>query len=532
MDLDRRRARYYGILRVCTVLLSLGLQIVLVAGLIFYLRQYAGGIYLVIELLSIIVVFGLVNEDNYNRQFWIVIIMVLPGFGFLLYYLWGSQRKDRKLHKRLLDIELDMKAHLIQSPEVADEFEAAYPNKVQISRYLQRDNFPVYKDTDVTYYPLGDLMEPDFMKDLEKAKESIFMEYFIVYNGEWWKRIEEVLIKKAAEGVDVRLLVDDFGCLYMGVRKLKKQLKEKGIKLCSFAPLEQRIGSLSFNYRNHQKITVIDSTIAYTGGINLADEYINQLDRFGHWKDTAIRMEGAAVYSMTATFMEMWKQVNTNPVNANPVSVDSVSSGVIRGNDNALTLEQLMPRWETKGKGFVQPFAGGPHRNPNNPICGTYCRLINKAREYVYITTPYLVLDYHLRDQLFQAVESGVDVRIITPHHYDKWYVYMVTVSNYGKLLEKGVRIFEYTPGFIHAKNVVVDDECAVCGTVNLDYRSMYLHHENGVFIARDQAVLDIKNDFLETLNKCNEIRYDQWKKRPLFQKMVQGILKVLSPLL
>lgn len=510
MKPDKRKAKYYGIIRIATVLLSLILQIVMVAALIAFLKQYAMGIYLLLEIFSMIVVFGLVNEDEYNRQFWIVIITVLPGFGFILYYLWGSQAKDRKLHKRLQEIEINMKEHLLQNPETAEEFEAVHPNKVQISRYLQRDGYPVYEDTDVTYYPLGDDMEEDFMRDLRNAKESIFMEYFIIYNGEWWQRIREILVEQAAKGVDVRILVDDFGCLYMGVYKLKKELKKDGIKLCSFAPLEQRMESLSFNYRNHQKITVIDSTIAYTGGVNLADEYINQLDRFGHWKDSAIRMEGAAVATMTGIFLEMWQQAGGEETE----------------------IENYMPRWETKGKGFVQPFSGGPHRNPHNPVYGVYGRMVDKARDYVYITTPYLVLDYHLRCQLLQAVESGVDVRIITPHRYDKWYVYMVTVSNYGRLLERGVRIYEYTPGFIHAKNVVVDDECAVCGTINLDYRSMYLHHENGVFLANDQSVLAIKEDFLKTLEQCEEIRYDQWKKRPLGQKIVQGILRVLSPLL
>lgn len=507
---DKRKAKYYAIIRVGTILAALILQIVLIVVLVRYLRQYSLGIYLALELFSAVVIFQLVNEDNYNRQFWIIIILALPGIGFVLYYLWGSQAKDRKLYKRLLDIELDMKAHLIQNPEVAEDFEEVHLNKVQISRYLQRDGFPVYKDTDVVYYPLGDDMEKDFMKDLAAAKESIFMEYFIVYNGEWWQRIREILVRKAAEGVDVRLVVDDFGCLYMGVRRLKRELKKDGIKLYSFAPLEQRVESLSFNYRNHQKITVIDSTIAYTGGINLADEYINQLDRFGHWKDSAIRLEGAAVYSLTASFLTMWQYASR------------------RSEDIA----QYAPRWETKGTGFVQPFSGGPHRNPNNPICGVYSRLINKARDYVYVTTPYLVLDYHLRDQLLQAVESGVDVRIITPHRYDKWYVYMVTVSNYGALLEKGVRIYEYTPGFIHAKNVVVDDECGVCGTINLDYRSLYLHHENGVFLADDNAVLEIKKDFLKTLEQCEEISYEQWKKRPIRQRFIQSVLRLLSPLL
>ena len=511
MKKNHRKNKYFGMIRICTVLLSLVLQIIMIAGLIVYLQQYAIGVYLAIELFSVIVVFGLVSEDDYNRQFWILIIMVLPGFGFILYYLWGSQAKDHKLHGRMRRIEKTMMDQLKQSPETREAFENAHPNKVQISRYLQRVGYPVYQDTEVRYYPLGDDMEPDFMEDLRNAKESIFMEYFIVYNGDWWNRIKEILIQKAAEGVDVRILVDDFGSLFLEVRKLKKEFGRVGIKLCAFAPLEQRVSSLSFNYRNHQKITIIDSTIGYTGGINLADEYINCLNRFGHWKDSAVRLEGAAVISLTNIFLTMWQ------------------SASFRKEEKP---EQYLPKWNAKGNGFVQPFAGGPHRNRENPVCGVYCRMINKARDYIYITTPYLVLDYRLREQLIQAVESGVDVRIITPGRYDKWYVYMVTISNYGKLLKKGVRIYQYAPGFIHAKNVVVDDECAVCGTINLDCRSLYLHYENGVFLGDSSAVLEIKQDFIKTLDQCREIDLAAWKKRPLWQKLVQWVLRVLSPLL
>lgn len=268
---------------------------------------------------------------------------------------------------------------------------------------------------------------------------------------------------------------------------------------------------MSFNYRNHQKITAVDGNIAYTGGFNLADEYANYIERFGYWKDSGVRLYGEGAYSLTCFFIDMWRMAHKG------MEMDS---------------EAYRPAVKPEEEGYVQPFTGGPHRNPHNPIEGAYTRMINKARDYVYITTPYLVLDQKMFWDLTSAARSGVDVRIIVPHIPDKWYVYMVNVSNYGKLMEAGVQIYEYTPGFIHAKNVVVDDECAVCGTINTDYRSFYLHYECGVFMSEIGAVSDMKKDFLQTLEQCEAMDLPTWRKRPLWTRIVQQVLKIVSPLL
>jgi len=278
-----------------------------------------------------------------------------------------------------------------------------------------------------------------------------------------------------------------------------------------FNPIHRDMARMSFNYRNHKKITVIDGNIGYTGGFNLADEYANYIERFGHWKDSGIRLYGDGVYSFTCFFLNMWRIVNKNVV---------------------INDADYKPQVHVFQEGYVQPFMGGPHRNPHNPTEGAYTRMINKARDYIYITTPYLVLDQSMRDDLTSAAQSGVDVCIIVPRIYDKWYVYMVNVSNYGKLMEAGVHIYEYKPGFIHAKNVIADDECAICGTINTDYRSFYLHYECGVFLSEMEAVKDMKEDFLRTLKECEEMDLARWSKRPLGNKMMQAALKVLSPLL
>lgn len=511
LKMDNRRMVYHGIIRAFTVLMVFCLQIGFIWNLFVYMQMYAMELYFALELLSITCVFALVNEDDSNRQFWIILILAFPGFGFILYFMWGSKRSNSRMNRRIRQIEANMKANLIQDPVIADEFAKIHPNKVQIARYLERDGFSIYKNTKMKYYPSGESMNEDFLQDLKNAKKFIFLEYYIIYDGEWWKQILEILEQKVKEGVEVLLLVDDFGCLFMDARLLKKELTEKGIKMVAYGPIDKRITSLSFNYRNHQKITVIDGNIGYTGGINLADEYINLITRFGHWKDTAIRLEGDAVYSLTNIFLEMWEY---------------------SGGEKKEPAEHYLPETKVKDEGFVQPFAGGPHRYPNNPIAGVYNRMIDKARDYIYITTPYLVLDERLIDNITQAAQSGVDVKIIVPHIYDKWYVYMVNVSNYGRLIKSGVKIYEYTPGFIHAKNIISDDECAVCGTINLDYRSLYLHYENGVFFSENQAVHDMKQDFLDTMEQSHCVTYEEWEKRPVMHKLIQWMLKIWSPLL
>ena len=337
------------------------------------------------------------------------------------------------------------------------------------------------------------------------------MEYFIVSDGKVWSDILEVLTRKVKEGVEVKLLFDDFGTLRINTQAFRRDLKSRGIEMSIFNPIHRDMARMSFNYRNHKKITVIDGNIGYTGGFNLADEYANYIERFGHWKDSGIRLYGDGVYSFTCFFLNMWRIVNKN----------------VRIND-----ADYRPQAHVFQEGYVQPFMGGPHRNPHNPTEGAYTRMINKARDYIYITTPYLVLDQSMRDDLTSAAQSGVDVCIIVPRIYDKWYVYMVNVSNYGKLMEAGVHIYEYKPGFIHAKNVIADDECAICGTINTDYRSFYLHYECGVFLSEMEAVKDMKDDFLRTLEECEEMDLAHWSKRPIGNKVMQAALKVLSPLL
>lgn len=505
------RSKYFGIIRGITVAIALLLQAVIMILLSFYLLRFFLVTYLLLEVFSILLVFALVyNEESY-KSFWIVIILVLPVAGLFLYSVWGRRRKNSKTYQHIREVEFQACKYLKPNKQVESEIYRQHPNKVQICRYLEKEGFPVYKNTGVKYYKEGEDLFDDMIEDLKKAKKFILMEYFIVSDGVLWQSILNVLTEKVKEGVEVRLLLDDFGTLIINTKKFQEDVKRRGIQLKSFAPINKDVSSLSFNYRNHQKITVIDGNIGYTGGINLADEYANIITRFGHWKDSGVRLYGEGVFTMTCIFFEMW---------------------MIATGEKSICCDQYRPLAAIPENGFVQPFMGGPHRNPKNPTEGVYTRMINKARDYIYITTPYLVLDRSMLEDITSAAQSGVDVRIIVPQIYDKWYVYMVNVSNYGMLMHNGVKIYEYIPGFVHAKNVIVDDECAICGTINTDYRSFYHHYECGVFMSEVPAVSDMKKDFIETMKLCEEISMEKWENRSKKDKIIQNMLKIMSPVL
>ena len=506
------KSKYYGIIRGITVGVAFLLQIVTMFLLAAFLMKGFFVVYLLLELVSVITVFALVNEAESYKMSWIIIILVLPVTGLFLYFMWGRKRVNSKEYRKFRTADEELGKYLVQNEETAKDIKKCHPNKVQISRYLIKEGFPIYNNTQVKYYPVGEEVINAMMEDLKNAKKFIFMEYFIVSDGKVWRDILEILTQKVKEGVEVQLLFDDFGTLIINNHSFRDDLEKRNIPMTIYNPIHKNIARLSFNYRNHQKITVIDGNIGYTGGINLADEYANYIVRFGHWKDSGIRLYGEGVWSLTCMFLEMLTISQDNKIEYD--------------------YEKYRPDVSVKEAGYVQPFGGGPHRNPDNPTEGAYTRMINKARDYIYITTPYLVLDQNMTNDLINAAGSGVDVRIIVPAIPDKWYVYMVNVSNYGKLLKAGVRIFEYIPGFIHAKNVIADDECAICGTINTDYRSFYLHYECGVFLSELNAIEDMKQDFLKTQEISREIDIDSWENRPLAQKIVQFVLKMLSPLL
>lgn len=505
------RRRYQGILRAATVGISVILQVIFLVLMAEVFKEYSSWVYILLEIFSICLVFFLVNNGESYQLFWIIIVLVLPVFGFLLYFMWGRKHTNSKLHKRIRAVQEKSRQFKKQDVHIIEEFKEKHPNKAQVSTRLIKEGFMLYNHTKVTYFDVGEKKFESLYEDMENAKKFIFLEYYIIKDGEVWQRIKDILARKVQEKVEVRLLYDDFGSLLLNTQEFRDELASLGIRFSVFSPIHKEATRFSFNYRNHQKIAIIDGNIGYAGGLNLADEYANIIERFGHWKDTAVRLEGPGVYGLTSIFLEMWE--------------------ISKGYEN-LDYEKYKPTVSFETGGYVQPLSDGPANNPNNPIWDTYMHMIAKTRDYIYFTTPYLVLEQDMVKNLCRAAKSGVDVRIITPRQYDKWYVYMVNIENYGILLENGVKIYEYLPGFVHSKTVVSDDECAICGSINMDYRSFYLHYECGVFMSDTPAVMDIKEDTLATIKKCEEITYEKWKKRPAWQKLVQGLLKLFSPLL
>lgn len=505
------RKRHAGFTRAITVGIAVLLQLIVVIFLTNFLHGYSSWFYLVLQIFSIFLVFMLVNDGQTYKYFWIIIVLLLPVTGFFLYFMWGRKRQNSKEYRRYRAVTEKGLRFKKQELEILQEFKEVHPNKAQISQMLINSGFPLYKNTKVTYYSVGEKKFAALMDDMESAQRFIFLEYFIIFEGKIWTQMKEILTRKIREGVEVRLLFDDFGSLIVNTEEFRHELATMGVRFSIFSPIHEGTSRLTFNYRNHQKIAIIDGNVGYTGGINIGDEYANVYVKYGHWKDTAVRLEGEGVWGLTSIFLEMWE----------------FSKGY---EDLDYTKYHLTVPVDVPG--YVQPMADGPANNPKNPIEATYTHMINKAREYIYFTTPYLVLDQKMVEDLCRAALSGVDVRIITPRIYDKWYVYMVTVSNYGELIKNGVKIYEYVPGFIHSKTVVSDDECAICGSINMDYRSFYLHYECGVFMSENEAVLDIRDDILETLKKCERISYEDWKKRPIWQKCIQWVLRIFSPIL
>ena len=460
-------------------------------------------------LLSLLVVIVIINGDSKlpYKLAWIVPILLFPLLGGVLYLISGGKAPKKMLRKAM---EAQQERSKESLPDCSETLKVISERHLQSqSRYLINQSFPVYGDTETTYYPVGEDGYADFLAALESAERFIFMEYFIITPGKLWDSIADILARKAAEGVDVRLIYDDVGCKSA---RYDKQLKKQGIQAIAFNPFIP-IYSTIMNNRDHRKILVVDGNIAFTGGINLADEYINEVERFGHWKDSFVRLQGAGVWSLTLMFLQLWN--------------------ALRPTDSSFMAYRPTKAYQSDG--FVQPYCDSPL---DREYLGenVYLNLINNACRYVYIMTPYLILDEELNTALQLAAKRGVDVRILTPGIPDKRTVWHLTRAHYPQLLEAGVRIFEYTPGFLHSKNVVCDDELAVVGTINMDYRSLCLHFENACLFIGGKVVTDVRDDCIKTMQVCKEIEMQhilkQRKTAGLFHSLYYAILRLLAPLL
>lgn len=501
--------------RIGIMAVMLILQIALYVSAFLLLREtryydLVVAVLMVLTIFAVLWIIGSQSNPGYKIG-WIILVLALIPFGSLAYLLLGGNRMSAFNQRRLRTMDRRMRQHLGSECERSVSLAALMGEDAGcMARYLERTSYcPVYGNTDVKYYPLGDDCYEDILDALRSAKRYIFIEYFIIEEGKLWNSIVDILEEKAAQGVEVRVIYDDVGSMFTLPSNYPRKLEAKGIHCRVFNRLVPVL-SLRQNNRDHRKYMIIDGRVAFTGGINMADEYINEKTRFGHWKDSAIRLEGDAVWSMTVSFLSMWDFTRNEQEHFSPFHPEPAHGGAT---------------------GYVQPYHDCPW--DNEPVGQTvYLNLINRAKRYVYITTPYLIIDYSLTMALTSAAKSGVDVRIITPHIPDKKTVFEVTRAYYEELLEAGVQIFEYEPGFIHSKNFVVDDKFATVGTVNLDYRSMFLHFENGVLMYDTPAVAEIRDDFLDTQTRSLMVTETECKLLPWYRKMLRGILRVFAPLL
>ena len=500
-----------GLLRIAIVTVMIIAQIVLVIGLVSTFRNQAIWAYALIDIALVATMIVLVSR-NKNSSYtiaWVALIALVPLLGYVLYMMWGRSDTDGKRNKRVKKSLAYGEQFLPTEGSAYAKLAEENPSCKRISRYLERQGFPVYENTACTYYPLGEKQFDALIEDLQNAKKFIFIETFILAEGKIWDRLEKILLKKAAEGVEIRLMYDDLGSLLTFPLSNGIALRRQGIQVVRYNPIHKYTRGLAINYRNHQKITVIDGHIAYTGGTNLADEYANFYPKHGHWKDTAIRLEGDAVWSMTVIFLQMWDgEVGTfSDYPAYRSAVSKISDG------------------------FFQPFADGPVNNPNNPAEDVYRQMIAGAQNSLYLTSPYFVVDNTMLDLLCAAAASGVDVRLITPKIWDHWFVRIVSRSYYQMLLNAGIRIYEYTPGFIHAKMILADDRHCVMGSINLDYRSFYHHFENGVWICQAEVLDAIGKDFTSLFEQSEEITFEWVKSTPLLTRFLGSVLRLFAVL-
>ncbi|MCL1989365.1 MAG: cardiolipin synthase [Defluviitaleaceae bacterium] len=490
------------------------LQITFFLGLTTYILIRFPLFYLLGSLLSGIVFLRLVRKDKPAafKLTWVIVVLTFLPVGGLLYLLFGDKRPTRKIAKYIHEHALIAKyLDLDEAPnEVTSENCGRMSSLFQYIRNVS--SYHAYKQTDVRYYTFSEQLFADLLVDLNQAQSFIFLEYFIIKEGVMWQQVLDILLQKVEAGVDVRLIVDDFGSMKRFTNRYIRKLRAKGIKIVRFNPLRPQL-LMFMNNRDHRKIIVIDGHTAYNGGNNIADEYINVTQRFGVWKDTGIRLHGDAVWSFTLMFIEMW---------------DIFCQKEARINDyEAYRVHHEAP---AQGDGLILPYGDSPldHEQLGENV---YIDMLNQAQRYVYIFTPYLIISENMIYALQMAAKRGVDIKIVTPGIPDKKLVFRLTRSYYRFLLDAGVRIYEYTPGFMHAKSFVCDDKLAVVGTINLDYRSLYLHFECATLIYDANVIDQIKADAIETISVSQEVKIKK-TKRSLFGRFVDAILHLFAPLM
>ena len=493
----------------------------------FFYFQFSFGLWATFALHILSIIFGIIivncKSNSSYKISWLVFVIAIPLLGIVC-FLFFANKKFTKREMRLIAPIINASKRALDSRLGHDDIdqlnEKTDADAINIAQYIRNYSYTgIYTATKASYYSWGETGFPVILEKLKNAKHYIFLEYFIIAQGEMWSSILEILKEKASEGLDVRIIYDDFGCSKYLPKKYDKYLNKLGIKTIVFNKIKPII-EIRMNNRDHRKILVIDGYIGFTGGINIGDEYINKKVKFGKWKDNLIMLEGEGVFGLTSLFLSNWAMLTKSD------------------EDNYLDYNQYLPKrhqhdyiYQIKNDGFVQPYGSIPFTYETIGA-NVYLYLINKAKKYIHITTPYLILDEILMNALCQAAKSGVEVKIITPHIPDKKVVHEITRSNYKELLASGVEVYEYDPGFIHAKMIIVDGIMGTVGTINFDYRSLFLHMENGTFLYQCSCILDMERDYQDTLKSCIPFSYEIVSSVSIFRKIWRALLRIIAPLM
>ena len=494
-----------GIIAICIVV-----QIVWLLLIVANFRGYMP-LNVILTILSILIALTIIKNERHldNKLPWIILIILVPFFGGLLYVFVGANLYSTPMLKKINGNREKAKKYLVQDSKIMENISnkdlGIYGQVQYISNYV---GYPIYDNTEIKYFPLGEDVYPVMIEELKKAKKFIFLEYFIIGKGKMWQGILDILEQKVKEGVDVRVIYDDVGSISSLPNKYDRFLESKGIKCVVFNKLKPIIAVI-MNNRDHRKIMVIDGNVSFSGGINIADEYINKKEKYGHWKDNGIMIKGEATWNFTVMFLKIWN--------------------AYREDDD--TFEKFRPTIkDVKADGYILPYGENPL---DDEIVGEniYLNIINQAKKYVYIFTPYLIIDSEMLSAITLASKRGVDVRIVIPGIPDKKIVFTLTRSYYKMLKKDGVKIYEYTPGFLHSKVFVCDDNIATVGTLNLDYRSLYLHFECGIYIYESKVIEEIKRDALDAMEKSHLVS-DKESNAGFIKSIFQAVLKLAAPLM
>ena len=458
-------------------------------------------------LAAVLVIYNRRGDTMYKFT-WIILLLTAPVVGLILYLLWSGDAQRRRLSRIVPPRVEEPESIRSRDSMNADKLARAAPGWARVMNSLRRRGFPVYRDTRVAYFPEGKLLLEDLLACCEQAERFIFLEYFILAEGKYWDRLCEVLCAKARAGVEVKIIFDDFGNIKRFHEETIELLRGAGVEVYVFNPVHRYVNRLYFNYRDHRKIACIDGDTAFTGGVNIADEYANLITRFGYWKDSGIRLNGQGAWGLTACFLETLAFLG-----------------------GALHHERdyYRPHADVRAEGWCQPFSDGPHNNPDNPAEDVYLQLISNARRFLYITTPYFVPDESVMRALCIAGDGGVDVRLMMPGVPDKRFAFSVAESYFGELMEHGVKVYLYTPGFLHSKSIMVDREIAVVGSVNMDYRSFELHYEDAVALYGCGAIEELLEDMDEVAEKSHLLTPEEWNARKWYRRLAEPFLRIFA---